>query len=95
MIVGILRDDELFAVGRNDQLQAGDSVYLIVRTDQVERTMKIFGHKKDRANRVVIAGAGNIGLYVAQRLEQHHPFTNQKLIEIDRENGRYGCRTPQ
>lgn len=84
MIVGISRDNQLFAVGRKEQLQVGDNVYLIVRADQVERTMKIFGHKKERANRVVIAGAGNIGLYVAQRLEQHHPFTNQKLIEIDR-----------
>ena len=84
MIVGISRDKELFAAGRHDQLKAGDSVYLIVRADQVERTMKIFGHKKDRANRVVIAGAGNIGLYVAQRLEQLYPFTNQKLVELDR-----------
>ena len=84
MIVGISRNGELFAADRREQLQVGDSVYLIVRTDQVERTMKIFGHKKDRANRVVVAGAGNIGLYVAQRLEQHHPFTNQKIIELDR-----------
>lgn len=83
MIVGISRKGELFSAGRKDELKAGDGVYLIVRVDQVERTMKIFGHKKDRANRVIIAGAGHIGLYVAQRLEQHHPFTNQKLIEVN------------
>ncbi len=85
MVVGISRDGELYAAGRKDELIAGDNVYLIVRADQVERTMKIFGHKKDRANRVIIAGAGNIGLYVAKWLEQHHPFTSQKIIEIDRE----------
>ena len=84
MVVGISRDGELFAADRKEQLRVGDNAYLIVRSDQVERTMKIFGHKKDRANRVIIGGAGNIGLYVAQRLEQHHPFTNQKIIEHDR-----------
>lgn len=83
-IVGISRKGRLFAVNRKEQLEAGDNVYLIVRTDQLERTMKIFGHKKDRANRVVIAGAGNIGRYVAQRLESIHPFINLKLIENDR-----------
>ncbi len=83
-VVGISRGNRLLAACRKNELKAGDNVYLIVRTDQIERTMKIFGHRKDRANRVIIAGAGNIGLYVAQRLEKHHPFTTQKLIETNR-----------
>jgi trk system potassium uptake protein TrkA len=85
MVVGISRDHRLIVASKKEQLLAGDDVYLVVRADQVERTMKIFGHKKDRASRVVIAGAGNIGRYVAQRLEKLHPFSNLKLVEIDRQ----------
>jgi trk system potassium uptake protein TrkA len=84
MVVAISRDRKLFVARRKDQLLAGDNVYLIVRSDQVERTMKIFGHKKNRASRVVIAGAGNIGRYVAARLEKLHPFTSLKLVEANR-----------
>lgn len=84
VVVAISRDRKLLVATKKDQLLAGDNVYLIVRTDQVERAMKIFGHKKNRASRVVIAGAGNIGRYVAARLEKLHPFTNLKLVEVDR-----------
>jgi trk system potassium uptake protein TrkA len=84
VVVAIARDRKLFVARRRDQLLAGDNVYLLVRSDQVERTMKIFGHKKDRASRVVIAGAGNIGRYVAGRLEKLHPFTSLKLVEANR-----------
>ena len=84
MVVGISRDRKLLVANRKDQIRAGDDVYIIVRSDQVERTMKIFGHKKERASRVVIAGAGNIGRYVAERLQSLHAASSLKLIEIDR-----------
>lgn len=92
-IVGISRDGELIAASRSEQLRPKDNVYVIVRSDQVERTMKIFGHKKDRANRVIIAGAGNIGRYVSQKLEKISPFTNLKLIEVDRDRAVEAAQT--
>ena len=56
----------------------------MAREDQVERTLKIFGHEEKQAQRVVIAGGGNIGLYVAKKLEDPGSRTRLKLIENDR-----------
>jgi len=85
VVVAVVRDGELFVPHGNDQLLVGDDAYFIAKTDQVERTLAIFGHKEKRAQRVVIAGGGNIGLYVANHLEQQQDRTRLKLIENDRQ----------
>ena len=48
----------------------GDLAYVASHSDQVRRTLGIFGHEEQEASRVVIAGGGNIGLYVANALEE-------------------------
>ena len=62
----------------------GDLAYVVARRDQVRRTLSIFGHEEPEANRVVIAGGGNIGLYVARALEQRQSNTKIKMIEASR-----------
>ncbi len=84
VVVAIVREDSLFVPSAEDQLLAGDDVYLIAQGDQVSRTLKIFGHDEKEANRVIIAGGGNIGLYVAKKIESDHPHVRAKIVEIDR-----------
>lgn len=84
VVVAVHREGRLFVPHGADQLLAGDEAYFIVRADQVERTLKIFGHDEKQASRVVIAGGGNIGLYVAKKLEETQSRTRLKLIEFDR-----------
>jgi hypothetical protein len=55
---------------------AGDVAYVVTTKEQV-RTLSLFGHEEPEATRIVIAGGGNIGLYVAQALEQRQINTRR------------------
>ena len=58
---------------------------MVTSKDQVRRTLGLFGHEEQEATRMVIAGGGNIGLYVARALEQRQSRTRVKIIESTRE----------
>ena len=85
VVVGIVRRGRLFVPRSEDAVLAGDLAYVVSPRDQVRRTLAIFGHEEQQASRVVIAGGGNIGLYVAHALETRHPGTRVKVIEASRE----------
>jgi trk system potassium uptake protein TrkA len=85
VVVGIVRDSNLFVPKGADQMLAGDEVYLAAERDQVERTLGIFGHDEKQAHRIIIAGGGIIGLYVAGRLEAENPRSSVKIIEANRD----------
>ncbi|MGV8939593.1 MAG: Trk system potassium transporter TrkA [Allorhizobium sp.] len=84
-VTGIYRDGHLHISRSNDQLKPGDLAYVICQRDHIRRTLGLFGHEEQEAGRIVIAGAGNIGYYVARAIEQVQPKTKIKLIESDRE----------
>jgi trk system potassium uptake protein TrkA len=85
VVVGVFRNNALYVPKSIDTLRVGDLAYVVARRDQVRRTLGIFGHEEPEANRVVIAGGGNIGLYVARALEQRQSNTKIKMIEASRE----------
>lgn len=84
-VVGVQRGDRLFVPHSADQLVTGDLAYVVTSKDQVRRTLGLFGHEEPEATRMVIAGGGNIGLYVALALEQRQSRTRVKIIESTRE----------
>lgn len=84
-VVGVLRGERLFVPHSADQLVTGDIAYVVTSKDQVRRTLGLFGHEEQEATRMVIAGGGNIGLYVARALEQRQSRTRVKIIESTRE----------
>ena len=85
VVVAAFRSGRLIVPGSDDMLKAGDLVYVVAPRDQVRRTLVIFGHEEPKAGRVVIAGGGNIGFYVAQQLEKREPKTKVKIIEASRQ----------
>jgi len=85
VVVGILRDGRLFVPRSSDAMLVGDRVYVISEAGQVRRTLSIFGHEEAEAHRVVIAGGGNIGLYVARSLEARGTRAKIKIIEASKE----------
>lgn len=82
--VALVRKGNLFIPHGKDQIQLGDDAYIITPREQVARTLQIFGHEEAQGRRVVIAGGGNIGLYVARKLEETQPNVRVKLIELSR-----------
>ena len=85
LVVAIRRNGNLFVPASNDQMFEGDQIYLIVNSDDVSRTMEIFGKKTRKQERVVIIGGGTVGLSVAQSLEKSSDKFKIKIIEKDRE----------
>lgn len=85
VLVGIVRDGHLFVPSSEDHLRVGDDAYFAADKSQVVRTLKIFGHEEQQARRIVIAGGGNIGLYVARAIEAEHPSIRVKIVEHDRD----------
>ncbi len=83
VVVGIIREDRPFVPTSDQVMLPGDDVYFVVDSDHVARGMAAFGHEESEARRVVIAGGGNIGLYLAQEIEAHHPGVTAKVIEMD------------
>ncbi|SDR05313.1 Trk system potassium transporter TrkA [Pseudovibrio sp. Tun.PSC04-5.I4] len=85
VVVGIARDGKVFVPHSSDMMREGDLVYVCCNRDQVRRTLGIFGHEEPEARRVLIAGGGNIGAYVARRLEGKQTKTKVKIIEHSRD----------
>ncbi|WP_420392798.1 Trk system potassium transporter TrkA [Acuticoccus sp.] len=89
VVVGVFRHGHLIVPHSDEMLRVGDLVYVVVPREQVRRTLVIFGHEEPKAGRVVIAGGGNIGFYVAQQLEKREPQTRVKIIEASRQRALY------
>jgi len=88
-VVGIRRGQELFIPHAGDSLLPGDIAYVTSASSQVRRTLALFGHEEQEANRIVIAGGGHIGLYVARAIEKRHHRAKVKIIELDRSRAHY------
>ncbi len=84
-VVGIWRKDKMFAARSADQIEPGDLAYVIADRAQIRRTLAIFGKERSEAASIVIAGGGNIGLYLAQRIEDRMPGSKVRVIEASRE----------
>ncbi|MBW3098453.1 Trk system potassium transporter TrkA [Pseudohoeflea coraliihabitans] len=83
-VVGVWRHEKLFVPHSSDQLETGDLAYVVCQRDTVRRTLSLFGHEEQEAARIVIAGGGNIGFYVARAIEERQTKARLKIIENDR-----------
>lgn len=84
IVVGIRRDGRLFAPAAGDQIYAQDDCYLLADTEDMARTLEIFGKTQTKQERVVIIGGGNVGLGVARALENRTDRVRVKVIERNR-----------
>jgi len=88
-IVGIKRGRKIFIPDADGQMQKGDIAYVTVESSQVRRVLSLFGRDEPEARRIIIAGGGNIGLYVARAIERQKRKTTVKIIEADRNRALY------
>ncbi|HMQ39811.1 MAG TPA: Trk system potassium transporter TrkA [Paracoccus sp. (in: a-proteobacteria)] len=84
IVVGVRREGRLFVPDPNDQLFAGDQIYVFSARDDSGRTLEIFGKVTTQPERVIIIGGGNVGLAVARALEASPRRVRTKIIERNR-----------
>jgi trk system potassium uptake protein TrkA len=84
MVVGVRREGRLFAPEPGDQLFTGDQIYVFSFTEDVNRTLELFGKTTKKQERIVIIGGGSVGLGVARALEARSDKVRAKIIEKDR-----------
>jgi trk system potassium uptake protein TrkA len=66
-------------------IEHGDEIFFIAARDDIRLVMNEMQRLEDPVRRIVIAGGGNIGFRLAQRLETEHQV---KLIERDQRRAR-------
>jgi trk system potassium uptake protein TrkA len=91
IVVGVRRAGRLFAPEANDQLFAGDNIYVFTHADDMARTMDVFGKKAKKQERIVLIGGGNVGLAVARALEQRGERVRMKIIEKSRARAEFAA----
>lgn len=84
IVVGIRRDGVLFVPSPGDQIFEGDDCYIFLDTQDLTRTLEIFGKTQAKQERIVVVGGGNVGLGVAKELEARTERIRVKVIEKDR-----------
>lgn len=70
-ILCITRGEKVFIPDGDDQILAGDEVYILIDTEQMREVTAVFGFSDFEGRRILIMGAGNIGLSLAKELESH------------------------
>ena len=81
LLAAIMRDEELIIPRGKDELLAGDLVYFITESEQLEKTLDALGKQEAPIKRVLIIGGGRIGYRLASLLEDE-PISC-KIIEKD------------
>lgn len=79
-VVGIGRGEAIHAPRSNDRLAVGDRAFVAVSERHIQRVIGIFTPDQKEPRHVVIVGGGNVGVYVAEKLEQKSAL-RVRLIE--------------
>ncbi len=83
VIAALVRDDQLIIPGGLDTIEKGDIVYFTCIRDQQETLLKRAGILSDPIRKVMIVGGGNVGLRLAQALDNKKYHT--RLLDNDPE----------
>ncbi len=83
-ILGVVRDENFVILKKNDSLKHNDKVYVMVGSNKIQETLKVFGHNEKISNKILIIGGGNIGFNLAKNIEQELEDARVKIIEKDK-----------
>ena len=91
-ILGVIREESFKILKKDDKLQHNDKAYVIVNSNQMEETLKVFGHNEKIANKILIIGGGNIGFNLASNIEKNFEEARVKIIEKDKNRAELYCK---
>ena len=83
-VLGVIRDEKFIIMKKNDKLKHNDKAYVVVSSNKMEETLKVFGHNEKVSNKILIIGGGNIGFNLAKNIEQSFESARVKIIEKDK-----------
>ena len=83
-ILGVIREESFKILKKDDTLQHNDKAYVIVNSNQMEETLKVFGHNEKISSKILIIGGGNIGFNLASNIEKNFDEARVKIIEKDK-----------
>jgi trk system potassium uptake protein TrkA len=84
VVAAIVRKGELSVPSSSEEIAIGDDIYFVAAREHVRRALDIFGHPEREARRVIIIGAGHIGVSVASGIEERHPSVKVRVIEANK-----------
>ena len=83
-VLGVIRNEKFIIMKKNDMLNHNDKAYVVVNSNKMEETLKVFGHNEKISNKILIIGGGNIGFNLAKNIEQSFESARVKIIEKDK-----------
>lgn len=90
-VLAVRREGRLQIADPNDQLVAGDQIHVLSTAADLDRTIAIFVGERKPVRNVVLIGAGNVGLEVAELLEATAPDIRLRMIERDRTRAEFAA----
>ncbi len=84
-VLGVVRNGKFVILKKQDQILIGDKAYLVVKSNQLDKLLQIFGHEETKASKILIIGGGNIGFNLAKDLEETVEGIRIKIIEKNKE----------
>jgi len=88
-ILGVVRDDKFIILKKNDSLKHNDKAYVMVNSNKIQETLKVFGHNEKISNKILIIGGGNIGFNLARNIEQSFEDARVKIIEKNKSRAEF------
>ena len=84
-ILSIFRKNQIIIPSGKIELYPGDDIYICIRNEDILRALRVFGIKSQENRKLIVVGAGNIGLNMLKILEKDYPDINCKVIDSDLE----------
>lgn len=88
-IVAIVRGPRCFIPEADDRLEPGDDVYVVAKHGRISDVMLVFGHSERVGRRLVLIGAGNVGLHLVRKIKRTSPGVDIKIIEFDKDRAEF------
>ena len=87
-ILSIYRNNEIIIPSGQVEIYPGDDIYICIRNDDLLRALRVFGIKPQENRKLIIVGAGNIGLNLIKILENNYPDIFCKIIDNNTERAK-------
>ena len=92
-VLTVIRQGNPLIPGPTDILKPEDEIYVTLERAHLARFLSVFGVESEPLDKLIIAGAGNVGISLAETMAAHMPDVNVKIIEKDAAIARKAAQT--